>query len=253
MRQERFSRFATVRFLMALVSNFLTSSNRAVPQAVLRQHADRGPVRNIVTGRRHQPTGLFPSRKLDRTVPYESSGERLGILFAEVDEGVTAYYAQPFRLEWRSGGVRHSYVPDRLDLYAQKRVVVEIKYAKGQKLKPEYAQKIDEARSILKAAGFEFKFETAEELKASPSFAAVEEIIYHAHTPISDDEIVRVVEHLAQGPASVSEVEAILGGGLAGRAKLCAMVPPRYLKINLDGPIGVGTRVALSDQGRAYV
>ena len=70
------------------------------------------PVRRVITRGSVRHNGRYASRKMGRTIPWESSNELAFLMLAELDADVTRVYAQPFEIRW--SGVRgpRRHIPD---------------------------------------------------------------------------------------------------------------------------------------------
>ena len=92
-----------------------------------------GPPARAVTGGRGNVSGRYPSRKMQRTIQYESRNCEFAFVIAcEVDEAIIEYWDQPCQLslEYRSKGGRRvvvSHTPDFLVLGAEFAGFVECK------------------------------------------------------------------------------------------------------------------------------
>lgn len=74
--------------------------------------------------------GSFPSFKLHKKIPYESTIERDLLFFLEHDPTIVDYQAQPFViLHTSSDGTAHTYIPDFLVLRTTSKEIVECKPA----------------------------------------------------------------------------------------------------------------------------
>lgn len=68
--------------------------------------------RKVVTRSGRKFKGLFPSKKLQRMVEWESLLERDAILLFEFSPGVVSYQEQPEMIEYEQDGVMRRYYPD---------------------------------------------------------------------------------------------------------------------------------------------
>ena len=233
----------------------LNPVTQGVPPAVMKHRPGFAPMRELVTGRRAQPTSLFFSRKNEREVSSESSGERFGIWCAETDVSVSGYFEQPFTLSWVQNGRRVSYTPDRLDIRATGNAVVEMKYDTQKVLRDEYREKLEVARRILVDAGYTFEIDTAERIRNSVEFSAVEEVIYCAHgwqvSPYEQVSLAKILHE--QHSLTLAEASDILGGGRQGRARLLWLVPIRIVHVDLSAKLSEESLVTLGPQGVRYV
>ncbi|GGE48595.1 hypothetical protein GCM10011367_24260 [Marinicauda pacifica] len=239
---------------MELLARHIESRDPAIPPAIMSHYPDYAPVRKLVTGRRAQPTGLFPSVKNGRGMEYESSGERFGFWQAEVETRVRHYFEQPFTLKWIEAGKRREYTPDRLEERTSGWTVIEMKYSAEKKFDADYTQKLEVASALLAKIGMRFEVDTAERLKTSPEFPAIEEIVYSASFVVDQFERVEVAEYLKRREtSSVGELAELLGGGVDGRARLLSLVPRRVIALELDGEVKIDTPVSLAEVGLGYV
>lgn len=239
---------------MEFLARHLESRDPSIPPAIMLHYPDYASVRKLVTGRRAQPTGLFPSVKNGRAMEHESSGERFGIWLAEADTRVRRYFEQPFTFKWIEAGKPRKYTPDRLEERTSGWAVIEMKYSAEKKFDADYTRKLEVASALLAEIGMTFEVDTAERIKASPEFPAINEIVYSSSFVVDQFERVGVAEFLKRrGTSSVGELAELLGRGQIGRARLLSLVPRRVVALELDGKVTVDTPVSLAEVGLGYV
>lgn len=230
---------------MLFGSRIIHPADTTLPSAKLEVSGDLLPVRKLVTGRRAQPTGVFYSSKNQRSVEHESRGEKIAMLFAEMDPDVERYFPQPFKLTWYETR-KMEYTPDRLDFIGGAPVVVEVKRDRRFERDPDYLRKLDTAEKILAAEAIGFKVETRADLEADVRLGAIEAIRYAAARDISSTMRRRAIEFLKlHETAELGDLEDALGGGTSARSIACALVPRRLAEFDLYRPLSSSTAVSL--------
>jgi hypothetical protein len=207
-----------------------------------------GPVRTIITGRQHRPTGFYCSAKVGRPLPWEDRRERMAFWICEADAEVVTYLAQPHRLEIPAGRKPLVYFPDvRLD-YADGRVeILEIK--KFYRPKPDYAQKLALASEIYEGIGWTYRMLTEGDLRAGYRLGNAKRIQADRHTRVTVQQAFCAVDAVEAGGGCVAygRVREALGGGPAGAAYLHRLIVQRVLRVNLDAKLDVDAPVYLVD------
>lgn len=79
-----------------------------------RLYAPKRKVNNRNSHQHPHIIGSFYSQKMERTVEYESLGERLFYYYLELDQSVMRYYVQPVEIPIQSGEEVWNHVPDTL-------------------------------------------------------------------------------------------------------------------------------------------
>lgn len=138
-------------------------------KAVIRGEPGNAPVREVHRRGSRKPIGRYPSRKIRRSLTWESVHERELMWLSEADPAVVAYYDQPHEVTFDLPGMARSlvYYPDMLRVFAGgRREVIEVKRTQAEidtEKDPAYARKIELAEMAYRAAGYEFRVMTAED------------------------------------------------------------------------------------------
>ena len=207
---------------------------------------DGGPVRTIATGRRVITTGVYPSRKAGRPLPWESQYEQKFFYFSEVDTDVVTYRAQMFRIDFKEAN--RSYIVDCVrQLSTGKIEVVEIKKNKALIGTPEYQRKINAVRQVCRQLGWSFKLILGDRLQEPQWFYdAIFDIQSWRLTQYTSEDIYRVAQAVGSSGAMPMELLARdIGGKQLGAAKLKAMMIQRVVRLDLSSPLSGSTRVSL--------
>lgn len=206
-----------------------------------------GPLRTIITGTKLRPTGIYHSAKTGHAQPYESQAELLFMHQCEADHKVVAWLAQPHRLEMFVEGTTLIYFPDFSVLYDDDREeVVEIKRDKVREISGDLVAKHNRAESIYRSADVSFRVVDLSDLRVEPRHSNAEEIQRHARTLFFQREVFWLTELVHRNPSGTipfSQAIEVLGGGVLGKKKLCAMIVRRYFGLDLDARLTDNTPV----------
>lgn len=206
-----------------------------------------GPLRTIITGTKIRMSGIYQSVKSQQSQPYESPEERTFMKLCEADHSVRYWLSQPHRLEMFVKGRVVKYFPDLEILKVSgAREVVEIKRDKRREIRDELEVKLQLAEQLYKILGLQLRIVDREEIYREPRHLNAEEIQRHAHSSFTEAELFRVLEITSarKGRAiRYGELVERLGGGVAGKKKLCAMIVRRIFMVDLDFPINDETWV----------
>lgn len=208
-----------------------------------------GPIRTIITGRRHIVTGSYASRKARRAMPFEGMNERLFFMHSEVDTSVVDYRAQPFRFEFTIDGVRRTYIVDCVRLLSDGRIeVVEVKNDRRALRDHHYLEKLDRVATVCSALDWSFRVVLREQLE-SPRVRLenVELIQSRRHTRLMAADVHVVLDSIAHagGRISMGELAEKFGDAIRGRAALQAMMVHRLVEIDISKPLGSESSVTL--------
>lgn len=207
-----------------------------------------GPVRLIINGRHHKPTGRYASRKTGRSLPWEAWGELAYFWVCEADADVVSYLCQPHRLTIRlSGGKSAVYYPDvRRDLSNGAVEIVEIKKNEQDvRWTPDYALKLELARLVYEGLGWRYVILLESDLKRRRELQTAEAIQRNRTARISGAEWLVLAEALAASGGELPFAKAMqaLGGGPLARAKLHAAIVLRVASVDMTRPLGMDTPV----------
>jgi hypothetical protein len=176
-----------------------------------------GPIRRIINGRHHKPTGRYYSVKARRALPWEDKREREYFWHCEADAKVMNYLAQPHRLEIKIG-LRHPliYIPDlRRDGVDGSTEIVEIKKAYDPRADPEYDLKLKLATEIYQRLGWCFRIIEAPEIERHHTLKTAWSIQRYRNVRLSAREMFAIMEAIERqgGAAPFAAVAEALGGG----------------------------------------
>jgi hypothetical protein len=162
---------------MPVVPNLQTrAAMLATSKAMIVEAPDWHSIRTFVEHAHRKPVGRFVSRKSRRAMNWEAFGERHLMRLSEAEEACVRYLSQPHRLEIR---VEHSdrplcYFPDLMrELVDGTREIIEVKKKQEEMdADPDYAFKIEKAKTVYAAVGWKFRVVVAEdELQIDPVFS----------------------------------------------------------------------------------
>ncbi|MCW0047275.1 hypothetical protein OIU13_12130 [Brevundimonas sp. BT-123] len=215
--------------------------------ATLVERIDRRPIRPVATGRRNRPVGMYPSVKCGRAEPWESRVELHALHHAEVNTEIVGYRTQPHSLEMSDCGEISRYTPDlELVLATDAIEIVEIKSAYDPSADARYAHKLDLACEVYRSQGWAFRVVEANQLLQEPRFKAVQEIQSYRRaslTPADTSILSRLFR--ATDQVSFQELTSAYPTHLLGKAKACAMMVRRMIKIDLSNGLCASAAVTL--------
>lgn len=153
------------------------------------------PVRRVVTRGSVRHDGRFASRKMARTLPWESSIELAFLMLAELDADVTQVYAQPFEIQWRGASGLRRHIPDFAVLRGASLEVHEVKPDK--KAAAADVQKTAawaERHCRIRGASYGLALESV--LKAEPAFSHAGTVLRRLHDRIDESLAIGTVEYV---------------------------------------------------------
>lgn len=207
-----------------------------------------GPIRTIVTGRRHITTGSYASVKAGRPCPFEGMNERAFLMHCEVDTEVIDYRSQPFRFEFVVDGKKRTYIADCVRLLTGEQLeVVEVKKDLRAFKDPDYSLKIDCVAEICRQLGWQFRLVFEDDLFLPRTrFRAIEEIQSWRLTAYDEADVYCVMRGLENaGVERLGSLAEMLAPSQLGRAKLKAMMVHRLVAIDLASPLSDDSAVRL--------
>lgn len=114
------------------------------------------PVRRVVIRSPHRAVGLFPSRKMQGDLPWESHIERDFVMLAEFDPAISKIEAQPERFRYQTlYGVART-IPDFAIVRNGQRVIIECKSDRDAQ-RPELVEKFDLIRAAYAEKGIPYE------------------------------------------------------------------------------------------------
>lgn len=210
---------------------------------------ESGPSRNIITGRRNRPVGLYCSTKNGAGCPWESGNELHALYLAEVSPDVVRYKTQPETLSIAINGTKKRYTPDLKEVMADGRVVISEIKEDADDLDPCYRQKLDYVRTYYRERGIEFRIIDRAYIEAQPRFESAEAIQLFGRTVVTAADVMLAREMLA-GNTEVAlwELRDRYKTIPLGFAKICGMVVRRIISIDLSVKLGPYTPVRLVER-----
>ncbi len=208
---------------------------------------DGRPIRTIITGRRRQVTGSYPSRKAGRALPHESMNELAFFHLCEVDTDVLDYRAQPFRFEFVEDGQIYRYIADCARLLASGQVeVVEVKSDRRALRDPDYAKKLRAVAELCEELGWLFRTVLREEL-VHPKAWRENVLLVQSNKSVRFEsshtyQVLAAIDRCGED-ATLGDVTAALGDRRAGEAIAMAMMVARIIQIDLSAPLSSASAV----------
>lgn len=224
----------------------LDDAEHALGPATLVFSQDGGPVRTIATGRRIIPTGVYPSRKAGRPLPWESQYEQKFFYFSEVDTDVVTYRAQMFRIDFEEAN--RSYIVDCVRQLSTGQIeVIEVKKNKTLIGTIDYQQKLTAVRQVCRQLGWDFRLILGDRLQEPQwYYDAIFDIQSWRLTQYTSEDIYRVAHSVGpKGWMPMGLLAHDLGGAQVGAAKLKAMMIQRVVRLDLSSPLSASTPVSL--------
>jgi hypothetical protein len=244
-----------------------------------------GPIRTIITARKHHATGRVVSLKAgSRAMPWESLKSELPtIILAEAASPVHTLLVQPHRLEMRVEGASHPliYFPDLAVVIDRRAVeglgqlpfalalaswkpapgkrgetfilIIEVKDDEDpRKDDKDYRNKLRLAAKAYRQIGWHFvEIVRTRDIEADHVLVASREIVADAYTRVDSIDVARVADRIeaAGGLDAHAALAEVLGGPRLGRAKLAALHVRRIVSIDLSRPIRPDSAVRIIDDG----
>src|SRR5690606_13278422 len=114
---------------------------------------------------------------------------------------------------------------------------IEIKRDKVSEVTGDLAFKLELAEQIYRSVNIKFRVLDLSDLRAEPRHSNAEEIQRHARTRYYRREVFWLTECIHRDPSGTipfAQAAEILGGGVVGKKKLCAMIVSRHFGVDLD-------------------
>jgi len=207
------------------------------------------PMREVITGRRVGPSGMYPSRKAGRPLAFESMNERAVFIHSEVDTEIANYLSQPCRFEFVLDGVKRSYVPDCARILADGTLeIVEVKGDRRDLSDPDYLRKLDHVSQACRKMGWSFRVVFGAPLRAKTvRNRTIQLIQHHRLTRYGAQDVFLIHSRLSEASNGLplGDLARALGDEVVGRAMICAMMVGRELSIDLDAPLSPASCVRL--------
>ena len=166
------------------------------------------PLRRINTRGRVRPTGRFASRKMGRCLPWESSNELAWLQRAELDPGVSAFYAQAIVIDVIVDGRRRSHIPDGVAIRGGRVEVHEVK-PDAEAAKSEVRDLALAAARHLRTRGATYGVALESVLKAAPVHANMQNLLRRLHRRVPAAVAVALAAEVQDaGPMSAAALAA---------------------------------------------
>lgn len=248
-RAERPSIKDTIRLVLGVPPKPLSWKTLSAIARIVVTPDDR-PIRTIITGRRRITTGIYPSTKCGRPLPFEGMNEQAFLMHSEVDTTVLDYRAQPFRFEFVVDGAKRIYIADCARLLEGGKIeVVEVKNDRRALRDPDYAMKLSCVREICARLGWTFRIVLKEQLFEPPIvYRNVVEVQSRRQASFDKSHSYLVLDLLDRmgGQAPLGKVAEAVGERRNGMAIAKAMMVARLIKIELSRPLGSDSAVSLA-------
>ena len=172
---------------------------------------------------------------MKRHVPWESQLELDFLRLMEVDNSVTAFYAQPEICHYQLKGKEHRYFPDLRVERADRSVrMVEIKFQEKADT-PENKERFALIEALYAERGISFEVVTETVIRRQPRLANAKLLLEAREFTPSERLCLRVAEAFAvRRPATLGDLEAVLGFSPARRGELYAMAMCGYFDIDIE-------------------
>ena len=153
------------------------------------------PLRRVIRRGSTTHNGRFASRKMGRTIPWESSNELAFLTLAELDADIVSIRAQPIEFRWQGGSGPRRHIPDFAVVRGTRLEIHEVK-PRAAALKPEVREAAAWAERHCRNRGATYGMALAETLKAEPAFANAKAILRRLHDRLDETLALGTVEHL---------------------------------------------------------
>jgi hypothetical protein len=137
------------------------------------------PVRKVVRPTGRGKRGRFPSRKMGRSISWESLLERDGVLYLEMSPAVVRYEEQPANIYYEHEGQIRHYIPD-FEAVLSSGEIIHIEVKPSYKLvQPELARKYASIKKHYAEIGMRFLILTEKELQVEPFLSNLNRLFQH--------------------------------------------------------------------------
>lgn len=199
---------------------------------------------------RRSLTGLFPSRKNDGLIPFESALERDFIAILEFSPSVASYVAQPVKIDYEAAGGRGvTGYPDFLvQHHAKPPMLCDVKYR--QELREKWSGLHPRLRAAARYArdrGWTYGIRTEVEIR-TPYLGNARFLLPYANRapdPTHEEILVSTLERL--GTTTVQKLLEACCEYEWNRAQLIptlwCLIGRRNIVTNLDAPVGVDSKI----------
>lgn len=155
------------------------------------------PLRRVIRRGSTMHNGRFASRKMGRTIPWESSNELAFLTLAELDADIISIRAQPIEFQWRSASGFRRHVPDFAVMRGPKLEIHEVKPLAAA-LKPDVREAAAWAERHCRDRGAVYGLALAETLKAEPVFTNARTVLRRLHDRLDETLAIGTVEHIRE-------------------------------------------------------
>lgn len=179
----------------------------------------------------------FPSFKNQRSILCESILEKDCCLLFESDPTILSYTEQPLKIEYLLDDKYHSYTPDILIQYKDRRVIIEVKpYEKT--LKADFILRTKCIRPILEKDGYSYVIMTEREIRMQPRFDNIKFLFKYSATRLNYGHQIFLYDCFrSREYATLRELEEIFRSTGMARQIVMALIYRGYLSIDIHKTI----------------
>jgi|GEM_PF-5279352 len=210
----------------------------------------RDPAR--VKGKKGSYVGYFPSRKMKRSMAFESTGELYSAILNEIDPRVAEYMEQPYRFEFQYEGKASSYTPDFLVIRNGEKWIEEVKpYERV--CEPKTHKRLLAQKELVESKGFKYRVVTEKTSMRQPRLKNAEIILRHAYPDWREDDQKKLLCAFSDGQDQPlkSVIEKI--GTDDALSIICTGTCVGLLELDMSQPFSQDTSVKLFNQEKHHV
>lgn len=210
----------------------------------------RDPAR--VKGKKGSYVGYFPSRKMNRSIAYESTGELYTAILYELDPQVTKYVEQPYRFKFTYEGAESSYTPDFLVIRNGEKWIEEVKPDERVR-KPEIHKRLLAEKALVEGKGFKFRVVTEKVSMRQPRLRNAEIILRYAYPDWREQDQKELLSALnnTQNQTIKSAIERL--GTDDALSIICTGACVGLLELDMSQPFSHETSIKLFNKENRHV
>jgi len=207
-------------------------------------------VRRVIapTGRGFR--GRFQSRKMGRSIEWESLLEQDAIYHFEFCTDVMSFEEQPEMIEFWVEGKRHVYFPD-FELIMRNGEIIHVEVKPKSKLKNPILQKrLQHIEEHYRRTGVRFLIFTEDQIRNKVVLDNLKQLAYHSRWQHQDQELEAAVQALSLLPAlTVEGAKAVLGN----ERDVYRLIAAGIYACDLNQPICGSTKIWKTNGENGYV
>lgn len=208
----------------------------------------RSGVRKVITRRTKRVVGLFPSKKNNGQIAWESLLERDYCAVLELDPAVLAYRSQPERMTLFVDGARRWHVPDFLVTLRSGDAFHEVKpLAKTQK--PDVNAMLTAAAAAAAERGLGYRVVTEEDIRLQPRLANAKLICRYMCVEVSRLLRHDVITRVSLAPTTIGTLTEVLGER-GGFVTVMGLIASGTLAIDMDVPLTQASALRIQGGGQ---